>query len=256
MEWIFGTTNLSELGYLIVLEDYLNAPEKRGDNIFIPYRHGRIYTKKFYDERVMSFGLTVHETTLESVENTLDTLKMLAGNGQQTLTAYMNNGSIRNAQAEIVNDFGVTRPAPLVAKVTIDFLIAGAFMRSATQETNNIVIDAAPTTETITNPGTVEEREATIVLTGPLQNTVITNSTNGVSLTYTGAIAAPRVVTISVVAGEYVATDDLAANKIGQITHSGSEALFVLDPGANSLSIADDTATTGEVDINYYPPFL
>ena len=110
---------------------------------------------------------------------------------------------------------------------------------------------------TITNAGTADERNPTIVLTGPLLNTVITNVTNGCVLTYTGTIASPRVVTISKSStGEYTATNDLGANVIGNVTHSGDAALFVVDAGDNDLSVADGTHTTGSVKVEFYPPYL
>lgn len=258
MNWVFGTTALDSFGPVTELETYLDMPERRGDNILIPYKPGRVHTTKYFDQRILSFGIFIQGKTIGILEDNFDDLKKAFGAGtQQYLTGYFNNGSVRRALAEVVNDLSVSRPFPKVAKIVVDFLLSEPYLRSTTQETNNVVINADPTATTITNPGTVAEVKPTIVLTGPLENTVITNSTNSVSLTYTGTIASPRIVTISINSyGEWVASDDLSANKIGLITHSGDPSLFRLDPGDNVLSIADNTATTGTVDINYYPPFL
>ena len=258
MKWYFGGTSLDGFGKLTMLEDYLDMAERRGGNIIVPQRHGRVHVDKYFDQRVLTFGLTLDESSKSALEGKLDDLKALLGKtGQQTLRADFNDGTTRSAPAESTNNLSVSRRSPTVAKIVIEFLLAEPFLRSTTQETNTITIDASPKTGTVTHPGSAPETKAEIVLTGPLQNTVITNTTTGGTLTYTGTIAAPRVVTISVNAyGEVTAEDDLGANMIGNITHSGAAALFVLEPGANALSITDATATTGTVGINYYPPYL
>ena len=72
-----------------------------------------------------------------------------------------------------------------------------------------------------------------------------------------GTIASPRVVTIQLAAGgDWTATTDLGANVIANVTHSGAPSLFVFNVGANTLSVADDTHTTGTVGFSFYAPFL
>jgi len=87
-------------------------------------------------------------------------------------------------------------------------------------------------------------------------NAAITNISSARIDFFTGTIASPRVVTISTSNGQYVATNDLGTNVIGNITHSGSPALMVFDTGDNTLSIADDTHTTGTVKVSFNAPYL
>jgi hypothetical protein len=165
---------------------------------------------------------------------------------------------VRNAYATVNRPLEVQRVTNTFARIVVEFTLCQPFFRLSTAITDNTTtIDSDPKAMVVANPGTIEERDATIILTGPLANTVITNSTNGCTLTYTGTIASPRVVTISTAStGEYVATNDLGANVIGNVSHTGASALMVFNTGNNTLSIADDTHTTGTVQVTFNAPFL
>jgi len=145
-----------------------------------------------------------------------------------------------------------------LAKIVLVFSLPRPFFRSADAiPSAPEEINTSPTTFTTNNPGTIEERNPTITLTGPLQNTVITNTTNNISMTYTGTIADGEVVVISTNAyGEYQAVKDGTTNVIGNVTHNGSAALMVLNVGDNEFSVTDETATTGVVEFSFYPPYL
>jgi len=257
--WKFGNYDLNSFGPVTLIDDYLDLPDRRGKNQVIPFKHGTTFIEKYYDERILTFGMVVSGETADGLESVLETLRgLLAVRTQQTLTQTLLDGTMRTASACVDRPLQVTRPAPHIAKLTVEFTLASPYMRLSTLIADNTTtIDASPKAMTVTNPGTVEERDPIITLTGPLQNTVITNSTNGCILTYTGTIAAPRVVTIQTAAtGEFTATTDLAANVIGNVSHSGAAALMVLNSGENTLSITDATATTGSVKISFYPPYL
>lgn len=257
--WSFGGTALSSFGKVTLLNDYMDIPSRRGDNQIIPFRHGKRFVPKYYDERTMVFGIAVIAASATALETSIDTMKALFGvRTEQVLAQTMEDSTVRNAYATVNRSLSVERKSDKIALTTVEFSLPNPIFRLSTAIADNTTtIDSDPKAMSVTNPGTIEERDATIILTGPLSNTVITNSTNGCVLTYTGTIASPRVVTISTAAtGEYVATDDLGANKINSITHSGASALMVFNKGSNSLSIADDTHTTGTVKVSFYAPFL
>lgn len=253
----FAGTDLSTLGNITLINDYLDLPERRGGNITIPHRHGTTYATKFYDERTLSFGIAVIESTHAALETKMDTIRALfSSTVAQTLSITYEDVTTKTALVSVDKALQVSRTATM-ARIVVEMTMCEPFFRlSAAIADNTVTIDANPKAMTVTNPGTVEERDATIILTGPLSNTVITNSTNGCALTYTGTIASPRVVTISTVNGEFVATTDLGANVIGNITHSGSSALMPFNIGANVLSIADATHTTGTVKVTFHAPYL
>lgn len=255
----FGGTALSTYGTVTLLNDHFDIPERRGENIIIPFRHGTQFVRKYYGERKMTFGFIYRAASMTAMETTIDALHAkLAPLTQQTLSQTREDGSVRTASAAVSAPLQIERETPTVVRFVVEFTLPFPFFRLSTAIADNTTtINANPKAMTVTNPGTIEERDATIILTGPLSNTVITNSTNGCTLTYTGTIASPRVVTISTSAtGEYTATTDLGANVIGNITHTGASALMVFDVGANTLSIADGTATTGSVRVNFNAPFL
>lgn len=257
--WTFGGTALSTFGKVTLINDYLDLASKRGEDQLIPFRHGKIFTKKYYDARTLTFGIAVTASTATALETTFDNMrKLFSLQTQQVLASTREDTTVRNAYASVNAPMDVQRISALIAKVIVEFTLPDPIFRLSTAIADNTTtINTDPKAMVVANPGTIEERDATIILTGPLSNTVITNSTNGCILTYTGTIASPRVVTISTSAtGEYVATNDLGANVIGNITHSGASALMVFNPGNNTLSIADDTATTGTVKVTFNAPFL
>jgi phage-related protein len=257
--WTYGGTALSSLGKVTLINDYLDIASRRGDNITIPFRHGSIFTQKYYDQRTLSFGIAVTASSAANLESTFDTMRALfAPMTQQTLAMTLESAAVRNISATVDRPIQVERVTNTFARVVVEFTCTEPFWRLSTVIADNTTtINASPKAMVVANPGTAIETNPTIILTGPLSNTVITNSTTGSVLTYTGTIASPRVVTIvRSSTGEYTATNDLAANVIANVTHSGTPEFMRLNPGNNSLSIADDTATTGTVKMSFYAPFL
>ena len=255
----YGGTALSSFGTVTVMNSYLNFANRRGDNQVIPFRDGAVHVNKFFDQRILTFGITIQKSSAANLESSLDDLrKLFSPRTTQTLAMTLESAAVRNISATVDREMEVERFGPYIAKVVVEFVCAKPVWRLSSAITDNTTtIDASPKAMTVTNPGTVQERDATIILTGPLQNTVITNSTNGLTLTYTGTIASPRVVTISTSAtGEYLATTDLAANVIGNVTHTGDACLMAFNPGDNTMSITDATATTGTVKVTFNAPYL
>ena len=256
--WSFRGTALDDLGIVTQVSDSLMMPARRGDNVLIPFLDGRVFVEKQFEQRSMALGLEIVEETRAALEAKMDVVKALFGRRSLgTLTQTLEDLSVRSCQAEYAGDLNLTPVSPLCVRMVLEFVMPDPFFRATTLFSDTTVIDASPKAYTITNAGTADERNPTIVLTGPLLNTVITNVTNGCVLTYTGTIASPRVVTITKSStGEYTATNDLGANVIGNVTHSGDAALFVVDAGDNDLSVADGTHTTGSVKVEFYPPYL
>jgi phage-related protein len=256
--WVFGGTTLSNLGVITLMDDFLDLPEARAGNIEIPFKTGTVFVSPYYDETTLQMGMTISAADSDALETVLDTLKaLLSPRTQQTLARTLTDTTTRTVSAIVNKRLQVTRPAPWIAKLVIEFELAQPFFRLSTLIADNTTtINSAPKAMTVTNTGTVAERDATFLLTGPLTNVVITNATAGGTLTYTGAIAGGASVTIGTLNGEYYATHSASGNVIGNVTHSGSSALMIFNVGANILSIASSVTTTGTVKISFYPPFL
>lgn len=256
--WTYDGTSLSSFGKVTLIDNYLDRANARGDNVSIPFRDGTTFVEKFYDQRKVVFGIAIVGDTAADLESKIDTLQTLcSANSQKTLAQTRESGAVRAALASVDTELSTERVSQRIARTVVEFTLTEPFFRSTTLAETTIDVDAASVNDTVTNNGTVKERKPTIVLTGPLSNTLITNTTNSVWVKYTGTIASPRVVTLSVNStGEWVATDDLAADKIGNITHSGAAAYMVLNVGDNDITITDDTHTTGTVKFQFYPPYF
>jgi phage-related protein len=258
--WKFGSTTLETFGRVTIVNDYLDLTNRRGGNITIPQRHGSVFAEKFYGERKLTLGVAVIAASATALETAFDTLRaLLSPRTQQTLEMTMTDASVRNVQACVDSSLQVQRKSDKIALTTIEFTLCEPFFRSNTAIADNTTtINSSPKAMTVTNTGTVEERDPTIIIHGAFTSLTITNSTNGASLTYTGTIGTSETVTIGTLNGEFYATLSTgSANVIGNVTHSGSSALLPLNVGANTLSITNagrDGNST--VKITFYPPYL
>ena len=252
--WTYGGTALSTFGVVTQINEYLDFVPRRGEDQQIPYNDGRLFVKKYFESRTFSFGIAMKYSTRALLQTALDDLrKLLTAKTEQTLSATMEDASVRTALASVNRSMQVKRIGNDMARVVVEFSLAKPFMRSSVLTTTTTTIDASPKAYNLTNPGTADDRTMVITLTGPLDNTVITNTTNSVVLTYTGTIGAGASVTINI--ANFTAVTNAAVNVIGNVSHSGDPHFMVLLPGVNSMSVADDTATTGTVKVEYYAPF-
>jgi phage-related protein len=259
--WSFGSTTLATYGIVTQINDYLDMPEARGENQTIPYRHGTIFARKFFNERTLSFGIAISTASAAALETALDTLRTkLALRTQQTLSVTLENGQVRTASASVDSPLQVERSGSKFARVVVDFTVpATVFRLSTVIADNTTAVSASPQAMTVANPGTVEERDPTIVIHGAFTAVTITNSTTGAVLTYTGAISTSETVTISTAAsGEFTAVLSTgSANVIGNVTHSGESCLMNFIPGDNTIAITS-TGKDGNstVKASFYAPFL
>jgi phage-related protein len=254
--WSFRGTALDELGIVTVVSDSLKMPNRRGENMTIPFRNGRILTNKYFDQRVMTLGLEVFGSSLQELEENADVIKALLGTGVGLLEQTLENGQVRNAIAEYRADTNFTRVSPISGKMLLDFVLPDPFFYSDTLTDVDYVIDESPHLETLNNPGTAASSKIRVRLTAPLENTVITHTGNNASLSYNAAIATGWVeIFLDEESGQLLAIDDDDNNVIDNVDYSGDPVLL-LEAGDNPLSITDDVATTGEVRIEFYPANL
>lgn len=256
VSWTYGGTTLSTFGVLREMNDYMDMPERRGDNIEIPFRHGRTHVSKFFGERKITLGFSIISSTATAQDTIFDNMRKLFAPGrQQVLACTREDSTVRNANATVENPLQVERINQLFAQIIVEFTLAEPFFRSSVVSTDNTTtISTTDTTMTVENLGTIEERDPTILLTGPLANVTI-STTDSISVTYTGSISSSDTVTIGTSNGEFYATHSATGNVIGNVTHAGSPALLTLAPGTNTLHVYT-TTTGGSVKITFYPPFL
>lgn len=254
--WSYGGTALSTYGVVTLIGDYLDIANRRSENIALPFQHGRVHVDKFYDERKVTIGLAITSDTPSAQEATFDALKTnFSSTTQKVLSYTMSDTSTRNAYATIDTPLQVEWINDAFARVIVEFTLADPFFRSSVATTDNTTtIGTTDTTMSVINSGTVEERNPTILLTGPLSNVTI-STTDGVTMTYTGSISSTDTVTIGILNGEFYATHSASGSVIGNVSHAGSSSLLVLPVGTNTLHVYT-TTTGGSVKITFYPPFL
>jgi hypothetical protein len=257
MTWEFGGTTLSMVAnsgkYAVEeIDTFYNMPKVRGDNPEVPLREGRIHVEKVYDQRILTLGMWVVGTSESDYEERIDTLKQLFGSrDRQLLKRTMGDGSVRQAYAEVVNTLGFKAVGPLGGRFTVDFLVAGAFLRSDTQTSSGEVsVSASPTDFTVNNGGTVKDKSAVITFHGPLENPKLENLTNGIWVGLNDTLGAADEVAVDV--EEFTADPEA---DIGNVEHSGDTYFMVLEPGDNSMRLTTDT-TGGWVKVAFYAPYL
>ena len=250
--WRFGTAlapvMLSSFGFLTLLDDYLDMPGKRGNDIEIPMQDGETFAPKYYSPKIMTFGMEITADNICDLDEKLDNLKaLLGGRVQKYLSNTMFPGGERRALAEVTTPLGVTRDTdPLAARIVIVFKMTDPFMRSPVATS----VSFSGAAYTLNNPGTADERRAIITLTGPLTAPTITNTTNGIAMQYNANLAgAGNVVVID--CGFYTTTPAAA---VGNIIHTGDPAFMVLEPGDNDLTLTGGGG--GTVKFDFYAPFL
>ena len=263
----FNTVNLETLGNITVVDGYLDMPEKRGSNIVIPFQHGTSYANKYYDERTIQFGIAVIETTSAALETQFETIRALFSTMEpKTLEVTMEDASVRTVLASCEKPLQVKRMSNKNARIIVELTLHRPFFRSDTLYTvDSDAIDGTPdpTELDVVNSGGIEERDPKLILYGPLENPVITNTTPtpDVILTYTGVIDDGETVTIeTATTGEFTAhySKGAGSNVIGNVTHSGSSALMVFEVGTNAVTIADDNYDGGnaKLTVAFYTPYL
>ena len=52
--WSFRDVSLDDLGIVTLVSDSLMMPERRSENILIPFQDGRVFVEKQFEQRSMS----------------------------------------------------------------------------------------------------------------------------------------------------------------------------------------------------------
>jgi hypothetical protein len=257
----FGGTALTTFGKVTLINDNLDIADRRGSNLVIPFSDGELFVPKFYGARTITFGIAMTAASATALEALFDTLHtLISPRTEQTLEMTLEDASVRNISATVNKRIDVNRITNTLARITIQFDCASPFWRLSTAiADNSTVINSSPKAMTVTNPGSVYEASPAIVIHGAFTAITITNSTNGASLTYTGAIGTAETVTIGVLNKEYYATLSTgSASVIGNVSHSGGKGmLFPINAGANTLAITStgrDANST--VKITFNAPYL
>jgi phage-related protein len=250
--WKFAGVALEDYGIVSRVSDALKLPTKRSDNALIPLRDGRVFVKKNFDQRKITLGLDVVETSVAALETRMDALRTVFGiRSQALLEEKLANGAVRSVLAEVTGDLGVNRVSPGAVRLAVDFILADPYFRSPTLTSDETTVNLTSKNYTLINAGSAEERNMVITFTGPLNQPRLTNLTNSVWVGYNGTLSSG--VSVVIDCAKYTALSG-GSNVVGSIVHSGDPAFWVLMPGSNSLLMQTTSTTGGKVKIDFYPP--
>jgi hypothetical protein len=264
--------DLNTLGYNVTtLTGRESLPPRRGDNVEIAYKQGRIWTPKSYDQRRETWSMFVIGADEDGLvpavgaraqfNDNLRMLKQLFGVRQRQLVLQKKiltgSGLVTlTAEAECVGTLDPTIMAGGTRAVfSADLLFADPFWYR-TQESETF----SSAGMTITHPGTIEATKMTIRLDGPLTDPRIRNTTRSpnAELRYTGTIAGGDYVTIDT--DQFTAVlHSTGANVVGKVANSGSVWWMELLAGANVMTLdrhSGGAVGAGTVTIDYLPPEL
>jgi hypothetical protein len=165
----------------------------------------------------------------------------------------MDSGIIEaDGLAEIAGAMDLSMINRYGGRFVVDLLMADPFFYGEMIDMAAPVGTATPTV--IDNIGHDRVSKMTITVVGPLVNAVLTNSSFNPDIVLTlGTIASGRTLTIDT--DLFTATDDLDANYLANIGHTGSHFWMELEVGNNTLELTADSGA-GTFELSFQPPYL
>lgn len=251
--WSFDGVSLNTAAFNIrMLSPSEQVPGRRGDNLVVPNRDGRVYRSKAMDQRVISLAMWLKGETAAAILTSLNTLKaLLAKPGERTLSRTVPTATTLTIQAEVVNVIDFTATSHKSYAMVVEFLCADPFWQGAPASTTELNIASSPKTFTVTNAGTATNERATITVAGVITNPKI--QVGDVWVQYTGTVASGKTLTIN--CETFTATYD-GADATGSITHGGAVAWLRLLPGANTVTVTGTGLTLPDVTVAFTEMWL
>lgn len=224
--WEYNGLDLMTYAYSVKA---LGAPEqvpgKRGENITVPGKTGRVHVDKYVDERFLTLGMVVRgrpvsslaDDTATQLRSNLDALKtVFAQTGQHTLK-HKAAGTTRVATAEVANVVEFTPGGPYHYDVAVEFVLADPWWYAEAPRSVTAAISAGSQNIAVANNGTWQNEAATLTVVGPCGTPKFAIGSNWVQ--YGGSVAAGDTLVMS--CGSYTATIG-TANVVEHITHDGA----------------------------------
>ena len=266
--WRFTTVDLSTYAVLVRKVDGVDElPDLRGENRVVPAITGRRWARKRMDQKRLTLavwvtsanagGTLTEPTNARQVRANLDSLHALfSGRTAGALVRVMPDGSERTANAEVVAVGNIEDGyAGEAIGLTVDFLLADPVFYGAAVNPSQ-AIAASPTNFNLTNPGSTSTHRPVLTFTGPIANPRLINLTidAGGSFYVEALVTVASAKLLVIDCGAFTAAND-GVNAIGSIRHSGAFEFFRLEPGANSLRVTA-TSPGGSLGIAYSPPYI
>ena len=252
--WNFNGFALSSRGKWDVesVIEGIGIPKFRGNDLQVPFQHGKRWIKKRFDSRKIVFSMWIKGSDRADLDANIDTFLTAIGRpGLHTLSRTLRSGETRLAQAELCSEIHFVRKNPGYAKFALELELADPFFYGTAKTTDAKVVDATPFIWTHVNTGSAPATQMVITLAGPLSNPVLRNMNNGIWIQYLGTILSGESVVLNT---KYFTCQQGEDNMISIVKHGGDAYWMILDAGNNSMTLETDT-TGGSVTLAYYPAF-
>lgn len=238
---------------------------RRSDNMVVPYRHGRLWVPKYYEQRVLTLAMWVVGADPATGAPDPDPQSKMWQNVEMLSRAFVTDrglGLLKKlhptqgkdvvAEAEVADQIDFrTNPGAQRAVFIVDLTLPNVWFEDV-----NFVGESAyvsrndQDTWTVTVDSDVPIYDPVIQLrapaTGTPSNIVLTNQTLGADfwMKYSDVMQSNEEVVID--AGKWTAVLDGATNVVNNVRSSGQPQFFQLVPGANVIKI---DVTGGPVDV-------
>lgn len=261
--WEYDGIDLTRTGYNVrLLGAPFSTPARRGDNVVVPHKDGRLYVAKALEQRVQTLAMwAIHEPAGGGTASEADMLANLdvlrglfARAGQHTLKMQFGT-AVRTAVVEVVKEVEFEPRIGNAAYVfVVEFLMADPLWYADTKTTvGPTVITMASQNVTVNNAGTYESQKGVFTLTGPITNPILT--IGAIWMKYSGAVGSGQTLVID--CSEWTAKLD-GVDVSGNMSHDGALCWLPIPASAtNSLNVASSGYTGATtVQVEFYAPFV
>lgn len=271
-DWTLDGQSLYTYAYSIrAFGDPDGIPARRGENMTVPHRTGRLATTKVLDERHFTLAVWIDarpplggERSAGQLQANVDALKALvAGTQWHTLTKTMADGTSRQITVEVGSATEIKPQPPWLYILAFDFRAPDGLWEDAVETTHNEVdIDNLPRPFTLTAGGTTTVERMTITLTlDPdvrIEGVKLMNNTTGVWWSFDIGLVAEDVLEVDT--DNWTATLN-GTDKTGNLSHGGAYRFMTLAPGANSMELSgtfhqDNPSRYANLAITYRNTYL
>jgi len=268
-DWRIDGTQLQTLGFNIAtMGGRQRMAAARGGNIAVPYRHGTLWTPKYYEEQDLSLAMWVigadpitgdipsdpqvdfysNLETLQQLFSGLDVLKVLTKKHPTLAADVVANCEVVD-QVDFSSEAGATR-----AGFVVDLVLPEVWFEPGAYSTDGGPTVRADTAQwTVAVGGDVDTNAIRITLnaaTGTPSNIRLTNESLGDGtdhyVDYLDVFATSEEVIIDVEA--WTAELDGTTNVVNNVDWSGQPQFFRLSPGNNDLLLA---VTGGPITVTF-----
>jgi len=265
-KWEFNGISLHTKAWSVIeVPEGIGTPGLRGTNLQVPFKNGKRFIKKRYNERTVMMAMWVRgldpitgaipegKSEKELLYENMDYLSSVFGKkGQHSLRRILPDGTVREAKAEVYRSSVFVKKPTGHAKFSVEFQLADPFFYGVDLTSETKAVGAVSYEWNHINLGTAPVTDTVITLTGPLESPKLENLANGIWLQYQGSIGAGENVVINTENFSCLKGD---LNLVSAVKHGGDAYWLIFESGTNQMKLTSNVAG-GTIKIEYYPAYF